>query len=165
MASQWEGELRRWLVDQSGRQAAGAQLKWFRCAPCQYYDTTTLLRLYCYYTYSYNTPTILLLYSYYTNSGLRLDGGVSLASATQSTATKYSGAVIVPSPLSHATPLSHPTPLSHATLLTHPPPLSRSFFFLFMAFNTTQALETTLLSDQTLAYATLGVLYGVFTGA
>jgi len=37
------------------------------------------------------------------------------------------------------------------------------FFFLFMAFNTTQALETTLLSDQTLAYATLGVLYGVFT--
>ncbi len=41
--------------------------------------------------------------------------------------------------------------------------MSAGFFFVFMAFNTTQALETTLLTDKTLAYATLGVLYGVFT--
>ena len=32
----------------------------------------------------------------------------------------------------------------------------RSFFFVFMAFNTTQALETTILTDTTLAYASLG---------
>ena len=34
---------------------------------------------------------------------------------------------------------------------------------MFMAFNTTQALISTLTSDKTLAYATLGVLYGIFT--
>lgn len=41
--------------------------------------------------------------------------------------------------------------------------LGAGFFCVFMAFNTTQALISTLTSDKTLAYATLGVLYGIFT--
>jgi MFS family permease len=41
--------------------------------------------------------------------------------------------------------------------------LGAGYFCVFMAFNTTQALISTLVSDKQLAYATLGVLYGVFT--
>ncbi len=41
--------------------------------------------------------------------------------------------------------------------------MATGFFFVFMAFNTTQALETTILTDKTLARVALGVLYAVFT--
>lgn len=41
--------------------------------------------------------------------------------------------------------------------------LSIGFFMVFCAFNTTQALETTVLTDKQLAFATLCAIYAVFT--
>ena len=43
--------------------------------------------------------------------------------------------------------------------------LGCGFFLIFCAFNTSQALISTLLSDKKLAYATLGLLYAVFVCA
>jgi hypothetical protein len=41
--------------------------------------------------------------------------------------------------------------------------LSIGFFFLFAAFNTVQTLEASILTDKSLAFATLSTIYGVFT--
>ena len=41
--------------------------------------------------------------------------------------------------------------------------LSAGFFFLFAAFNTVQTLESSVLADKSLAFATLSTIYGMFS--